>query len=395
MQKLLKISQQTLWQLVVKLTTTISGFIILGLISRTYGKSGVGDFTLALTYLTFFYTLSDFGFNAHVLGKLDSLEWRKLLGVRILWSLILTIIALGILAVLPTSFSLDFKLSTLFGSLIILFFALNLTSAALFQAKLRYDLDIVPTLLGVVSGVGLTYLFVNTQQPLYLIILGYVLAWFIHSTGTLLATLKFFRNLTPIFDLGYLKNLFNSTWPLAGTLVLNIIYFRVDAFILANGFSSVEVGIYNMSYQVFQTILVLPTFAMNAFYPMMLKARLQIKTAVVGFLACSLVVSLITYSLSPFVIQLIAGSGFEGSVESLRILSFGFPAFFMSALLWWILVSRKSYKSLLWIYAVGLGFNVLANLIFISQYSYLAASWITVVSEYLILFLQVVILARR
>jgi len=47
-QKLLKISQQTFWQIVVKAITTTAGFIIIGIISRNYGQSGVGDFTLAL-----------------------------------------------------------------------------------------------------------------------------------------------------------------------------------------------------------------------------------------------------------------------------------------------------------------------------------------------------------
>lgn len=401
MQKLLKISQQTFWQLLVKLATTISGFIILGLISRNYGKSGVGDFTLALTYLTFFYTLSDFGFNTHVLAKLQEpnnksqIEWRKLLGVRILWSLLLTIIALGILVVLPANFSFDFKLSSIYGSLIILFFALNLTAAAFFQAKLRYDLDIIPTLAGVLASVGFTYFLVKLGLPIYIVILSYLVAWFIHSSGTIMACLKFTKNLLPIFDLNYLKNLFKSTWPLAGTLVLNIIYFRIDSFILANNFGSAEVGLYNIAYQVFQSILVLPVFVMNSFYPLMLEAKnFQVKKPLLGLLGISLIAVVVTYYLSPYLVQMIAGSGFEGSSKSLEVLSLGFPAFFISSLLWWVLVSQKSYKNLLWIYTVGLVFNLVANLIFIPQYGFIAASWITGISEYLILILQVVVLLR-
>lgn len=71
MQKIIKITQQTGWQLVFKAVTTSSGFIILGIVSRVYGEGGVGNFTLALTYLAFFYVLADFGFNGYILRRLQ------------------------------------------------------------------------------------------------------------------------------------------------------------------------------------------------------------------------------------------------------------------------------------------------------------------------------------
>ena len=401
-QKLLKISQQTFWQIVVKAITTTSGFIIIGIISRNYGQSGVGDFTLALIYLTFFYTLADFGFNAHVLSRLQGtgyglqIEWRKLLGVRIIWSLVLAISAVLLLLVMPSSFTLDFKLSTLFGSLIILFFAMNLTSSALFQSKLRYDLDIVPTIVGVLLSVLVTILFASQHFPIYTLILSYVVAWFIHALGTYLASKKFINNLTPLFDLNYLKNLFKSTWPLAGTLILNIVYFRIDSFILTANFGSAQVGLYNIAYQVFQSILVLPTFIMNSFYPFILQSKkFSFKKPLLGLLGIAISITIFLYYLSPFLIRLIAGSGFTTSITSLQILSLGLPAFFVSSLLWWVLISKGFYKKLLVIYTIGLVFNIVTNLIFVPQYGLLAASWITGLSEYLILTLQIMVLWRK
>lgn len=405
MQKLLKISQQTFWQGVVKLITTISGFIILGVVARTYGETGTGSFTLALTYLAFFYILSDFGFNAHLLGRLqgDKLqeEWRKLLGVRILWSSFLILLALILLNFIPVN-SLDFKLAVLLGLVTILLFAINITAHCLFQAKLRYDLDILPTLLGVILCTLLIMVLSPLGVPIYYLILGYMLAWFVHSLGTILAASRFIPEIKPIFDLSYLKKLFIEVWPLSVTLVLNVIYFRVDVFILSFYHPVSQVGIYNMAYQVFQALLVLPTFVMNSFYPMMLETLKvkaeqffkQIKLAFIALSLISILALVVTYLLSPMVIRLITGEGFIGSVESLRILSFGLPAYFLSSLMMWVMVAKKKYKDMVVIYGVGLLFNFLANLLFIPQYSYIAAAMVTGISEYLILILQIVVIYR-
>lgn len=69
MKSLVKIFQQTFWQILGKIVTSFSTFIILGLVARNYGKEGTGIFTLVLTYLSIFYILADFGFNAHVLRE--------------------------------------------------------------------------------------------------------------------------------------------------------------------------------------------------------------------------------------------------------------------------------------------------------------------------------------
>src|SRR3989344_3068752 len=108
MSSLLKISQQTLWQILGKVVTSLSTFVILALIARNYSEEGTGIFTLVLTYLAMFYLLSDFGFNAHALKKYQisnikyqKEEFRKLLGTRILWSISLVILAIATLLFWP------------------------------------------------------------------------------------------------------------------------------------------------------------------------------------------------------------------------------------------------------------------------------------------------------
>ncbi len=117
------------------------------------------------------------------------------------------------------------------------------------------------------------------------------------------------------------------------------------------------------------------------------------KKASISLFLMSLLGVGLAYILSPFIVK-IWGENFSGSVDSLRILSLGFPIYFLTALFMWTLVTLKKYKAMALIYGVGLIFNILGNLIFIPHYSYLASSWLTVASELLILILQVFILRQ-
>lgn len=399
-----KVSKQTAWQLVGKAVTSLSTLFILSLVSRHYGESGTGVFTLALTYLAFFYLAADFGLNAYILPDLlkpnSEQTWRRLFGMRLLLSLVLVVIALVLLPILPFHSS-AFNLAVIFGALAIVGNGIFVSSNAIFQSKLRYDLSIIAQSLDAIPTVLFILLLVFLNSSIPSLLLVHMGGWILTGLITLIFVRKFIKDLSPIFDASFIKETLKYCWPISLTLVLNVVYFRVDSFILTATKSFSEVGIYNLSYQIFQSVLVLPTFIMNGFYPLMLKELSRSKTIFLSNFRKALVVmatistlgTLLTITLAPGVINLIAGhKHFLGSADSLKILALSFPAYFLSSLLMWTMVSLKMYKSMLGVYILGLLANVILNLVFIPKYSYIASSYITGVSEYLILILQGVIL---
>ncbi len=363
--------------------------------ARNYGEAGTGIFTLALTYLAIFYILSDFGFNAHVLKRVQGTdfrlqEWQKLLGTRIIWSLFLVALAVGLLPFLPFA-TPEFSKAILFGSLAILATGIFISCNLIFQSKLRYDLSVLASSLGTLIGLGFFVYFAFLHFPISNLILAHSFGWIIIA----LAALFLVRAKLPVFDKRYTINLFRDSWPIAATLALNVIYFRADSFMISYFKSDSDVGIYNMAYSVFQSILVLPTFIMNAYYPIMLKSLNGFKRMALGLLGLAILGTVATFLLGPLIIRLLTGGGFVGSVESLQILSLGLPAYFLSSLLMWLLVSKGEYRKLLFIYGIGLIANLGLNLYFIPQYSFYAASAITVISEYFILGMLVVVVYFR
>lgn len=397
MQQFVKISQQTFWQILGKIVTAASTFIILGMVARNFGEAGTGVFTLALTYLAMFYLLSDFGFNAHVLRKVTGNrlqvtgEWNKLLGTRILWSAVLVILAVATLPFWPFTSS-QFSAAVLFGVLAIIGYSVFVTCNLIFQSRLRYDLSVLASSLGTLVSLGLFVLLSLQKYPVSSLLLAHLTGWVIIAAISLMLIKKFLPKITPVYDLGYIKQLFLDTWPIAATLALNVVYFRADSFMIAYFKGVSDVGIYNIAYSIFQSALVLPTFIMNAYYPLMLRSQKGIKIVGLGLLGMASLGTILTLILSPVVIKVLTGGGFAGSIAALQILSLGFPAYFLSSLLMWIMVVRGRYKLMMAIYGFGLVVNLTLNFIYIPGYSFLAASWITVFCEYLILGMQAVVL---
>ncbi|MCL5784416.1 MAG: flippase [Patescibacteria group bacterium] len=405
-QNLFKISQQTIWQLLAKAVSSFSTIIILSAVARNLGAEEVGSLTLALAFLTFFYLVSDFGLNAHVLPLFlkDGLtaQWQKLFGMRLVLSFVSIFLAIIILLLWPSS-SPVFKQTVFWGLISVFFSGIFITSTALFQSKLLYDRVLIANSTGSLITLVLVLFFAWQKIGTPYLILGYVFGSLATGFLSLLLARKYLKNLWPVIDSKYMFSIFKNSWPISATLVLNMVYFRVDTFILSFYQPLSQVGIYNLAYQIFQSLLVIPAFIMNSFYPLMLsqfshtreKFFNNLTRASMGMLAIALLGTVLTLLLAPFVISIVGGGkAFSGSVTSLQILSLGFPAFFVSSVLMWALIILKKYKTMLAIYFGGMMVNTLLNLIFIPRYSYIAASWITLVCEYLILGAQLVILTK-
>jgi len=385
------IFKQTFWQIIGKIITSISTFIILGIIARNYHEAGAGIFTLVLTYLTMFNLLVDFGFNAHVLRK-GQWQWNKLFGTRILWSLVLVILAISTLFFWPFA-NAEFKVAVVFGSLAVVGSAVFITCNLIFQSKLRYDFSVLSSGTGTLIGLLFYILLSSKNYPVAYLLLAHSISWLSIALFSLILVKKYLSKLLPSFDYQYTQSLFKDSWPLAATLALNVVYFRVDSFLLASLKGISEVGIYNVSYSIFQSALVLPTFIMNAYYPLMLKSFAKIKIMAIFLAGLSLAGSLLTWIWAPILISVLTGGkGFEGSIQSLQILSLSFPAFFLSSLLMWFFLAKGMYKKMLVIYFFGLVINLGLNSILIQSYSFYGASYVTVISEYLILIMQIFVL---
>ncbi|MEK7129598.1 MAG: oligosaccharide flippase family protein, partial [Patescibacteria group bacterium] len=264
----------TVSQLIGKLIGAGTSFVVAFLLARRLGAEGYGDFTKITTFVAPFFLLADFGLNAIFLQKKDDKGWwAHLLGLRVAGSTILIFLALAILAFLPHGTNQGYTALVRLGIVLfvpaILFQALITTSNALFQKHLRYSMATI----AIAAGSFVTILLV---LPLSTGVLAATLAVLVGTSVTAAISLVLVKRhtlLSVALSRQSVTGLLVPSIPLGITLLFNLVYFRADNYIITLSRPTVEVGVYGLAYKVFEVALVVPTFFMNAVYPLLLSAK--------------------------------------------------------------------------------------------------------------------------
>lgn len=400
-----KIAFNTLAQTTGKLATLVINLLATALVTRGLGRAGYGDYSLARNFWLFFTLWVDFGLNAVVVRavtrkkSLTSHYFRNLISLRLLVTIVFVLLGLGIAFLAP--YPAVVKRGIAIALLILFPWSLYTSANTIFQVNFRYDRSVVSLILG--QLVKLALIFVGIKEGwglLYLIGAGLV-----GNAVTVFFISFLIKGLGVSFTLGSdlrcWRTLVRTAFPIGLALIFAQINAKTDLFLLSLlpipgrfGLGSREtLGVYSLAYQLFKNAIVLPTFFMNAFFPIMVvdhkedRARFmrRLRKVVLLLLVISVLGVGVGIVLAPWVIRLIAGEGFEHSIIALRILLLGLPLFFLSSPLQWVLVTVGKERALPFIYGLAAALNVALNLIFIPRFSYQASAAIVGVVEAVIL----------
>lgn len=396
-------------QILGKGFTAGTTLIVTLLVGRSLGPAGFGDFTKIFVFVGYFYTLCDFGLNSIFVAKSNLKDekalFRVLVSLRLVMALVFVVLALLVGFSLPynaaenTGFGPVVKIGIAVASLTILTQALYTTANAFFQKKLRYDLSTIATVSGamtiLLAAFAISLNAGSVTQFAQAYVAGGIVAVFV---AYLILYKKWQIFVLPKIDRLAFLNYLSKSWPVGLALILNLLYFRVDVLILAWVRPPEDVGIYGLSYQFFEASLAVPIFFVNAIYPYLAGVYKQnidkfykdFKFWILVLLAISVALSIFLILVS-FLIPFLYDLRFAPSKAPLMILASGVPFFFLSALLWHILIIYDKQKNLVLVYGLGFIFNLAANLIFIPKFGYIAAAANTVISEAFILLLLAVI----
>lgn len=394
-----KVFYNTATQTVGKIITASCTLLVTILIGKALGEAGYGEFTKIFVFVGYFYTLGDFGLNSvyvKIARKHDEIFLLKnLLGLRLILGILLALLAVSISLLVPfnsqtqTGFSPLVKLGVAIASLTIITQAQIITANSYFQKTLRYDLSTIAAVIGsVIFLIGTYFVSINNLG-----LLSYTAIYvFSGLTSVIFAYLLIFKKskflIFPLFIQKHAKSMLDQSWPVGVALILNIIYFRIDIFILSNMRPAEEIGNYGLAYQFFEASLAIPIFFSNALYPVLLKIyrenQVNFKNKVSHWLKIltgfSFIMVFALFTIAEAIPYIYNGQ-FKDSTLALRVLSLGVPFFFLTAVLWHALIIFGKQKTLIYIYLSGAVFNLIANLALIPQYGYLAAAVVTVASE--------------
>lgn len=409
------VASNTVSQLFGRMISVGMMAIVSVMIAQRFGPSGYGDFVKITTFSTFFYTLSDFGLNAIYLQRAlrdndimtETRGWQHLLGLRIVLGACLTGASLFVLALLPHGSNQGYtglvRLGIVLLAPVTIVQAVTTTTNAWFQKLLRYDLATKAQNIGSLVTLmlaGMFFVYSHVQGP----IIG-VIAIFGGSICTAIVSLylvRAFRGvILPLFDRAVMIREFRFAVPLGLTLIFNLIYFHSDSVILTLTRSTHEVGIYGLAYKVFELPLVLPIFFMNSVYPLLLQSKKnnsrmpdRIFWQSIQFLfGSSFIIVAVLWACAPLLT--FVRPDFIASIMPLRILLLSLPIFFVSALFMWVLIAQNQQRQLLIIHSLAMALNIGLNIIFIPRFGYVAAAWITGMSELFILVVSGLVLYQK
>ncbi|MFH1899435.1 MAG: flippase [Patescibacteria group bacterium] len=400
-----KIAKNTVYQIVGKVISMCITMLAVVIITRSYGREGYGAFSLMQSWPALFFIIVDFGINAIAAREL-SRDWSKanrylgnILIIRLLFSILL--IAIMSFGVHFFPYSDGLKLGIRLGLFILLTQALYTTTNIFFQVKLRYDFSTIAYTFGYLVILALVLLFSHLKVDVTWVNFSYVIGGLITFILSLLLVGRLGVKPDFTFDPTLWRYLLISALPLGIMFCFSQVSFKQDTLMMSAmkvpdkyGLNNTEsVAIYALAYKIFEVFLVIPTFFMNAAYPILVRHMTEgqdrlkktFSNILIVLLSSGLIVGLLGILFAPFATKILGGEAFSQSVLVLRILSLGLFIFYLTQPLSWLIVILDKQGKLPLIYFASAVFNFVTNLIYIPKYSFYATATTTILTEFFIL----------
>lgn len=387
--------KRTLWntgvQTLAKVITGVVSFWTTRILLQKIPLAEYGVFTLLSSSFLILDSLADFGTRMIGVKELSQKQGDKnVLRELVYLRLILAMVALGLGVVfvflnqvlVPYRWPAMLALSMLW-----------LTSVAgslemLCQVKERLDIKSGAEIWFSLVAIGLLLLVKNVDLTIvygiYLVARVLSLGWEAFWVGKVWSG---FDGIWGKVKIASLKKLLVQAVPMGLYLLLFTSYDRtVDTWLINHWWGKEQVALYGLAYKVYTNLVMPAYFFMSSVFPKLASEQesgriMVVKKSWPWLMLMALGVVVITWLLSPVVFLILYKNSQIDSVNILRILSLALFFSYTNHLLGFWMVSQNRQKTLLKLGLFGLLLNTTLNYFLISNYSYWAASWVTVATE--------------
>jgi len=402
-----KITRNILIQILGKVLSTLIGLLVVGLITRYLGaKGGFGRYTTVMAYLQFAGILADWGLSLVIVQMIaerpedEEKIVNNIFSFRIISALCLFMIAVSLAWLLPYDALIRIGIAiTAVGFLAI---SLNQLLIGVFQSKLAMGKVAVAEIMGRLILLLMTALVVWCDLGLSAILLATTIGALTNFFTNYYFTRKWLQ-IQFVFDPAFWCIIWHKTWPIALSIIFNLIYFKADTLILSLSQDLTDTGLYGAAYKVLEVLITLPYLFLGLLLPFMTTYWVKKQTAQFhaiaqnAFDAMSLMALPMVFGailLGRQIMTLVAGQDFIIAGDILKILVVATAFIFLSNVFTHIIVAIDAQKKILPGFIVVAVVALTGYLIFIPRYSYWAAAWMTVVSEGLILMIAAMVVSH-
>lgn len=407
-----KIAYNTIISAGARLMGVALSLITIGFIARYLGNDGFGSYSLVLAFLYTFDSLADMGLYSLMVREIskNGVDEKKVAGniftLRLLAVLIFMVIGSAMVWFFP--YTMQVKIGTMIVSLSFIFLSLGQVLMGIFQKYLKTDRASLADIIGRVVQFVIILVVIKLGIGFYGVIIALVLGCLINFLLLWIFSRKYIKFSITV-DFIYWKELIKVTLPIAVSIVLTLIYFKIDSIFLSipaiNRYSPSpisDVGIYGIAYKILEGLiffpamfvgLIMPLLSNSAFVnPEKFKQIFQKALDILMIFIVPLIIGILMLSV-PIVI-LVGGNDFKASAPALNILAIAIGLIFLGNLFGNSIIALNKQKSAAWIYFIGMIFNIVANLIIIPKYRYVGAAWTTTATEFLVTAMMIVLIYK-
>lgn len=391
-----KIAQNSFIQIAGRIFSTLLSLASIFFITRYLGPEGFGRYTIIIAFLSFFGIIADMGIYLTALqmisepGRDSAKLFSNAFTMRVIISAIF--LALAPLVALLFPYPLIVKKGIAIAVFAFFFISMCQILHAVFQKELKMFKAELSEIFGKASiliCVALAIYFkLNLLYLIGCLVVGNLINFLVKfAYAKRHITIKF------AFDKEIWQEIISKSWPIALSIVFNLVYLRGDIIILSLFASEAQVGFYGASYKVLDVLTTLPIVFAGLMMPIFtktwaeknfdhLKKYLQISFDICAIISIPIILG--TQFIATAVMVLAAGHKFAPSGDILRVLVIAVNMIFFGTMFGHMIVAINKQKTMLFGYLATAIIAIIGYFIFIPRFSVYGAAWITVFSETLV-----------
>ncbi len=372
------------------------------------GVAAYGVYAAVMAFLAIATSLADAGLYLIFTREAsrDGADEKALLETAWFLRLITTVIAVGV--ALFVAFVLPYNNGIKIGVLIGVWGMVFQLGSQLFMGVFQKRLQLLAPALAEVFGRLAQFVAVVIFAYFGGQTMSFLWAFVIGAVATFLINIYFARRLVRFSywvkpDKKIIRMFVREGWPMAVSLILSMVFFKIDSVMLALMKAPQDVAYYSLAYKVLESLLFFPAMIGGMLLPLF--SRVSTKQAVDAkdtlkasgdlYLIGAIPLCFSLWVGAPWIVQFLGGDSFSSAVIPLRVLALALGMLFFGNLFGNLIVAIGEQKKLLYIYAFLTFFNIALNLILIPRFSFYGAAFVTLFTEFLSASLAALVLYRN
>jgi len=391
-----KIASNVLISYAGRIVGSALALVVVGIITRSLGQEGFGQYTTVFAFISLFVILADLGLQSLLTREISKAKagFEKIasnfFSLRLLGSLFFLLT--GVIVSFFFPYSMEVKIGIGIGAVGFFFLSINQLLLSVFQKHLAMHVLAIAEVVGRVAQLFFVYLiYKQTHNQFFWFLAAMSASALIIFCVSFVFAQKYIK-IRLSFDFKYWLEIIKDTWPIALSIVLTLVYFKIDTIFLSLMKPQADVGIYGIAYRVLESLIffpamfagiMMPFFSRDAvFDPKRFKEIFAKSLRIIAIFAYPVIAGgiILSYSITNF----IGGEEFLVAGGAMQVLFIATGLIFFGNILGRAIIALDLQKKAVFAYLSGVVLNVVLNLIFIPKYTYMGAAWTTVVTEFLI-----------